>query len=56
MYCSNNNIDNIDIPDEFIEIASLLKLNKKQVKKQMVRIVNCDYEGEQDERGSDQHI
>ena len=52
MYCSNNdNIDNIDIPDEFIEIASLLKLNKKQVKKQMVRIINDDYEEEQDESG-----
>ena len=44
----SNEIDNLNIPDEFIEITSLLKLHDKNVRKMMFKILNSVFDEEEE--------
>ena len=46
---STNNIDNVNIPDEFIEITSLLKLHKKNMRKQVLGILHQNFNNDCEE-------
>ena len=40
----SDTIDNINIPDDLIEISSLLKLNRKKVRTNMIRLLNNSFD------------
>lgn len=42
-YDLDDNIDNQNIPDEFIEITSLLKVHKKNVRKKMLKLLHQNF-------------
>ena len=45
----DGNIDNINIPDEFIEISSLLKLHNKEIKKKMLKLLHKNFNQDDEE-------
>ena len=44
LHGKSDTIDNINIPDDLIEISSLLKLNKKKVRTNMTRLLNNSFD------------
>ena len=50
-FCNNEEIDNQNVPVEFVEISSLMKLHIKSVRKKMMRIIHRELNEEQDETG-----
>ena len=44
LHDESNTIDNINIPDDLIEISSLLKLNRKKVRTNMLKLLNNSFD------------
>ena len=44
LHGENDTIDNINIPDDLIEISSLLKLNRKKVRANMLKLLNNSFD------------